>query len=154
MGWSRLPDDVRSASTLAHPDYADMCSMPTTVEADAERWARSMLGDTPDRAERFIWQRLLGLHLHPRPSPEYVAGWRIGRREPERVRLETGSPSFNCNMVILAGDGQIRLATLVRYIRPWRTRIWPPLSAVHRRLSPGLLRDAEQRLSAEPGATS
>lgn len=143
MGWDRLPDAVRSASTLSRPDYADMCSLQTTVDADAECWARAMLGDVADRAERFIWQGLLGLRLHPHPSPDHVAGWRVGLREPDRVRLDSGSPSFNCNMVILAGGGQIRLATLVQYVRPWRSRIWPPLSAVHRRLSPGLLRDAE-----------
>jgi hypothetical protein len=43
----------------------------------------------------------------------------------------------------------VSLATLLRYDRSLGRGVWPPLSAIHRRVVPGLLRDAAARVAAK-----
>lgn len=77
-----------------------------------------------------------------------VAGWLIGGRGESWVRLEAASRFLTGNLLVHTGQHQVSLATLVRYDRPWGRWVWTPLSAVHRRLTPGLLRDAATKVAA------
>ncbi|WP_405795640.1 hypothetical protein [Streptomyces sp. NBC_01506] len=138
---------MRALSALPAHHYADHFTLTTDTVATPERWARAMFGDVPTPAERFIWRGLLGLRLAPGRSPDTVAGWRIAARGEDWIRLEAASWFLACDLVVRSPHGQVSLGTFLHYTprRPGRA-IWPPLSAVHRRLAPGLLHDAEARV--------
>ena len=77
-----------------------------------------------------------------------MAGWRIGGRGDDWIRLEAGSWFLTGNLLVRTAGGRVSLGTFVRYDRRVGRGVWLPLSAVHRRLAPGLLRDAEARVRA------
>ncbi|GAA3388501.1 hypothetical protein [Cryptosporangium minutisporangium] len=145
-----VTESVRALSSLADAHYADHFALVTDSAADAtpEQWARAMFGDVPNPGERFIWRGLLGLRLSPGRSPDTVAGWRIGERGNGWIRLETASWFLSANLVVQAADGQVSLGTFIRYDRRLGGWIWRPLSRVHRRLTPGVLRDAATKVRA------
>ncbi|MFI6509290.1 hypothetical protein ACIBCT_16915 [Streptosporangium sp. NPDC050855] len=148
MGTRDVPASVRALSSLPDFNYADHFVLATTVEATPERWARAMFGDVPDATELLIWRGFLGLRLDRRRSPDTVAGWRIGGRGDDWVRLEAASWFLSGNLLVRVADGGVSLATFVRYDLPLGRVVWPPLSAVHRLLAPGLLRDAAAKVAA------
>jgi hypothetical protein len=150
-----LPDTVvlrsptasaRALVPLPRIDYADRCTLVTDVVATPEQWARAMFGDVPSTAERFIWRGLLGFRLARGPSPDTVGGWRVGGRGGDWIRLETSSRSLRGAMLVQAVPGRVTWTTCLHHDRAWSRVAWPPLSAVHRRLVPRVLREAEGRL--------
>lgn len=154
-GTHGVPKSVRNLSGLPGIDYADHFTLTTDIEATPERWARAMFGDVPNLGEQVIWRGFLGLRLSRGRSPHTVAGWRVGGHGPEWIRLEAASWFLGANLVVLTGGGRVSLATFVRYERPLGRRVWPPLSAVHRALVPGVLRDAATKIQAAgPGGVS
>jgi len=149
-GTREVHESVRALGSLPAIDYADLFTLRTDAEATPERWARAMFGNVPSPAERLIWRGVLGLRLDRRRSPATVGGWRIGGGGPDWIRLETASATLSCNLVVLAGDGRVSLATFLHYDRRLGRAVWPPLSAIHRRLVPGVLRGASSRLVSSP----
>lgn len=145
VGVSTVPDSLRSASSLPRIDYADAFTLTTGLSATPEGWARAMFGDTPDLAARLIWRGFLGLRLSQGAAPDTVAGWRIAERGQDWIRLEADSWFLNGNLVVRADGAGVSLGTFLHYRRPFGGLVWPPLSALHRRLAPGLLRDAAAR---------
>jgi hypothetical protein len=154
IGPAELPGVFLAASALPDPDYADLFTLTTSVDATAEQCARAMFGDVPDLAERFIWRVLLGMRLSRGRSPHTVAGWRIAARGEDWIRLEASSWFLTGNLVIRVTTHQLSLATFLRYDRMPGRLVWPPLSMVHRRLAPGLLRDTAKKLGTLPGSQS
>jgi len=134
-------------SSLSSIDYADHFTRATAADATPERWARAMFGDTPNATELLIWRVLLGLRLSRGPSPDTVAGWRIGGRGQDWIRLEAASWLLEANLVVQATSDRVALGTFIRYGRWPAHLIWPPLSAIHRYVVPGLLRKAVNRAS-------
>jgi len=145
VGTHEVPGSVRTLSSLPDPDYADLFTLSTDTEATPEQWARAMFGDVPSVAERLIWRGLLGLRLTRGRSPATVAGWQISGRGADWIRLEAASWFLTGNLLVQTADGRVSLATFLRYDRCLGRGVWPPLSAVHRRLVPGVLRDAAPR---------
>jgi hypothetical protein len=145
VGTHEVPGSVRALSSLPDPDYADLFTLSTDAEATPEQWARAMFGDVPSAAELLIWRGLLGLRLARGRSPDTVAGWQIGGRGADWIRLEAASAFLTGNLLVQTADGRVSLATFLRYDRCLGRGLWPPLSAVHRRLVPGVLRDAVPR---------
>ena len=143
-----IPGSVRTISSLADIDYADRFTLATDAAGTPEQWARAMFGDVPGVAGWSIWRGLLGLRLDRGRSPVTVAGWRVGGRGEDWIRLETASRSLGANLLVQSGEGQVSLTTCLRYDRRWGRVAWLPLSAVHRRLVPTVLRDAERRVRA------
>lgn len=137
---------ARALLSLPSVDYADRFVLTTEVDATPERWTRAMFGDEPSVAEQVIWRGVLGLRLRRGRSAETVGGWRIGRRGPDWIRLETDSWFLAANMVVQTGDGQVSWTTALHYAAPLASLVWPPASALHRRLVPGVLRSAARRL--------
>jgi hypothetical protein len=133
---------------LSTVDYTDRFSIRTDAPGTAEQWARAMFGNVPGPGELFLWGVVLGLRLTRGRSPDTVAGWRIGGRGDDWIRLETASPAMTANLVVRASDGEVSLTTRLRYDRAPARLIWPPLSAVHRLLVPRVLRDATTRMSS------
>jgi hypothetical protein len=136
----------RVLSSLPRIDYADRFAMTPGVDAGPERWARAMFGDVPSVGEVFIWRGILGLRLHRGRSPSTVAGWRIGGRGGDWIRLDARSWFLAANLLVRVVDGEVSLTTLLHYRRLPGRLVWPPCSAVHRRLVPRVLRDAASRV--------
>jgi hypothetical protein len=156
VGPHNVPRSVRALTSVPDVDYVDHFTVASTlasgVDATPEQWARAMFGDVPSIGERLIWRGLLQLRLDPGRSPATVAGWRIGGRGPDWIRLEAASWFLTANLIVRTGDGRVSLTTVVRYERRLGRRVWPPLSAVHRRLVPGVLRGASSRLPTAASA--
>lgn len=49
-GIDNVPSPVRALSSLPDAHYADQFTLPTSITASPEEWARAMFGDVPDRA--------------------------------------------------------------------------------------------------------
>lgn len=151
VGAHEVPASVRALSSLPDADYVDMFTLPADADATPEQWARAMLGDVPNSTEQLIWRGLLGLRLSRGRSPDTVAGWRIAGRGEDWLRLEAASWFLSADFVVRAADAQVSLATVLRYDRSLGRLLWPPLSALHRRLVPGLLRAAVAKTRAATG---
>lgn len=154
VGVHNVPEAIRARSSLSRIDYVDVFTLHLSTamargkSATPEQWARAMFGDVPALAERVIWRGLLGLRLAKGPSTDTVAGWRIAARGEDWIRLEAASWFLTDNLVVQVDDGRLSLGTFLRYDRRLGRTVWLPLSAVHRRLAPGLLRDAEAAVRA------
>jgi hypothetical protein len=136
-----VPEAIRSLSTLASPDYVDLFTVTTseTEGASPEQWARAAV-EAAGLGGQFVWRVLCGLRLEWRPSPDNVGGWRIADRGDGWIRLEAASWFMTAHLVLEVDDGHLSVATFIRYDRPIAALVWPPLSAGHRLLMPGLLR--------------
>jgi hypothetical protein len=136
-----IPDTIRAVSGMDRPDYIDLFTVTTIGAADAtrEQWFRTALEDIAGRGGQFIWRGILGLRLNSRPSMERVGGWKIADRGKDWIRLEASSWFLTAHLVTRVDDGHLSAGTFIRYDHPIAPLIWVPLSAVHRRLMPGLL---------------
>ena len=148
VGTHNIPESVRALSSLPDIDYADQFTLSTDAQATPEQWARAMFGNVPNVVELLIWRGFLGLRLSPGRSPGTVAGWQIGDRGEDWIRLEAASWFLTGNLLVQTADGRVSLGTFLRYERPLGRAVWPPLSAVHRRLVPGLPRAAAARAAS------
>ncbi|MEO3875232.1 hypothetical protein ABGB18_41150 [Nonomuraea sp. B12E4] len=148
VGTSNIPESVRALTSLPDIDYADQFTLSTDVAATSEQWARAIFGDIPNAGELLIWCGLLGFRLSRTRSPATVAGWRIGGCGEDWIRLEAASWFLTGNLLVWTVGEQVSLGTFLYYRRKVGHGVWPPLSAIHRRLVPGLLHDAEARLRA------
>jgi len=142
VGRRDIPELIRVLEVAPDADYVDVFTLATDAVATPERWARSMFGDVPNVAERLIWRGLLGLRLSRGRSPDTVAGWRIVRHGEDWIQLEARSWFLTGTLLVTTAAGRVSLATFLRYDRHLGGWVWPPLSAVHRRLVPGVLRGA------------
>jgi hypothetical protein len=145
VGARNVPESVRALGSLTAIDYADLFTLTTTTEATPERWARAMFGNVPSLGELLIWRGVLGLRLARGRSPATVGGWRIGGRGADWIRLEAASASLSCNLLVQTGEGRVSLVTFLHYDRRLGRVVWPPLSGIHRRLVPGVLRGGATR---------
>lgn len=144
VGLTDIPDTIRRLTTLVSPDYVDLFTVATSgaTGKSAEEWARTALEDTPTgRSAPVLW-RLLGLRLGPTPSPDYVQGWKIADRGDDWIRIETTSWFMTAHAVVQVDDGRVSIALFLRYDRPIAAVIWPPVSVMHRRAVPVILRQA------------
>lgn len=166
VGTRRVNESVRRLGSLPRLHYVDHFSLAVGRDMDGEggtgrgagatpeQWARAMFGDVPTPGEKFIWSGLLGIRLSRGRSPHTVAGWRIAARGDDWIRLEAASWFLSCNLVVRTAGGRLSLTTFVQYDRLIGRLIWTPLSAVHRRLAPGLLRASVAKLRAPREATA
>ena len=136
-----VPEAICSLSTLASPDYVDLFTVTTSeaVCASPEQWARAAV-EAAGLGGQFVWRVLCGLRLERRPSPDSIGGWKIADRGDSWIRLEAASWFMTAQLVLMVDDGHLSVATFIRYDRPIAALVWPPLSAGHRSLMPGLLR--------------
>ncbi|MGC5616160.1 nucleotide disphospho-sugar-binding domain-containing protein [Georgenia sp. Z1491] len=148
VGVDQVPTSTMSRTGIDAPDYADefTLDMPGADTATAETWARAMLGDVPSLAERFIFQVLLRLRLARTATDETVAGFAIAERTGERVLLEADSPLLRCRLLVQVREHSVSLTTVMGYHRRRGRITWTLVSAVHRRLGPGLLREAAAKV--------
>jgi hypothetical protein len=145
-----IPEGIRSLSGMDSPDYIDLFTATGNGAADAspEQWSRTAIEDVAGLGGQFIWRGVLGLRLKSRPSMERVGGWRIADRGKDWIRLEASSWFLTAHLVIRLEDGCLSAGTFIRYEHPIAPLIWVPLSALHRRLMPGLLDQTVRRRAA------
>ena len=145
-----IPDEIRSLCAMS-PDYVDVFSVPATRAAgiSPEQWARATIEDSAGWRGQFVWRVILGLRLEGRPSPDHIGGWRIADRGDDWLRVEASSWFLTAHLVVRLDDGRVMVGTFVRYDRPPAGLVWPPLSAIHRRAMPGLLRSAARHAAAK-----
>jgi hypothetical protein len=145
VGVSEVPEAVRSLTTLADPDYADLFTITTAMAADrsAEEWARAVLEQAPvsRRNARALW-RFMGLHLGPRHSADHVQGWKIAARGDNWLRVETASWYLTAQAVCLVEERQVSLSLSLRYDRPVGALVWTLVSGPHQRAVPVMLHQA------------
>src|SRR5207244_3389798 len=135
-----ISDEIRSLGTMDSHDYVDVFTITTTAAGDwsPEQWARAAVDFAAGVAGQFVWRVLLGLRLERRSTPDDVAGWTIVGRGDGLVVLEAASWFLTAQIVVRVGDGQVSVATFIRYDRLVAALVWPPLSVGHRRAMPGL----------------
>lgn len=148
VGTRNVPGSALALSSLPDLDYVDHFTVVTDAVASPEHWARAMFGDVPGLGQQLIWRGVLQLRLSSGRSPATVAGWRIGGRGPDWIRLEAASWFMSANLIVRTATGRVSLTTVVRYERRVGRHLWPRLSAVHRRLIPGVLRGAAVSIRA------
>ena len=145
IAYGRVPDAIRSLTTLADPDYVDLFTVttPTATDHSAEEWARAVLERAPlsRRNARVLW-RLMGLRLGPRHSPDHVQGWKIAARGDNWLRVETASWYVTAQAVCSVEEGQVSLSLSLRYDSPVATIVWALVSGPHQRGVPVMLRQA------------
>jgi hypothetical protein len=144
VGLRDVPEAISRVNTLANPDYVDVFTIASREAKDhsPEEWARAALENTPTgRSAPILWGSI-GLRLGPRPSSQHVQGWSITGSAEDWIRLEAASWFMTANAVVKVDDGQVSAALFVRYDRPIAAVIWPPVSVMHRRAMPRLLRQA------------
>ncbi|WUH98479.1 hypothetical protein OHR68_34015 [Spirillospora sp. NBC_00431] len=105
-----------------------------------------MFEDVAGAGGQRVWRRLLGLRLAPPPWTDTVAGWSVAERGDGWLRLQARSWMSTFNLVVRVEKGAVTLATLGRHDRTAGRIVWTAASRFHRRLAPGLLRDAVQSL--------
>ena len=143
-----LSGTIRALDVLPS-DYHDVF---TAIARDAartspERWARVALEGISPLGRFLAWRMLLGLRLEPRPSPDHLAGWRIVDRGDDWIRMESDSWFLTANVIFHVDEDHVSFATLIRYDRPIARLVWTPVSAIHRRLAPGVVRSAVRRVA-------
>src|SRR5260370_9904064 len=138
VGLRNLPEAIRSLGALANPDYVDLYTVTASEATDKspEGWARAALEETPTgRSAPSLW-RLLGLRLGPRPSPDYVQGWKIADRGDNWLRLGAASWFMTAHAVVHVAERHVCVALSLRYDRPIPALDWPPVSIIHRTAAP------------------
>jgi hypothetical protein len=105
-----------------------------------------MFGNVPNFFSLLIWRGLLGLHLSRARSPSTIAGWKIGGRGEDWVRLEAGGWLMAGNLIVRRGEGWVELVTTLFFRRWLGWVVWSILGGVHRSVVPGVLRGAMGRM--------
>ena len=143
-----VPEPIRTVSTLVDPGYAATFDVRTTPDdlRSAEQWARATFEGAARPIRGFLligWRGVLWLRLHPRRSPDYVLGWKIVGRGADWILLEVRSALMTAQQVFWVDEARVVQCTFVRYDRAVAAVVWPPVSLIHRRMVPYLLRRAK-----------
>jgi hypothetical protein len=137
VGVADAPAEVRARSAFPAPDYLDHFVLDVDGGSrDAEQWARVMFEHVGGQGAQRIWR---GLGLRLTPSPGNVAGWRVDGRGDDWIRLHATTWWGRGELVVHRGPSSVSLTTAMAYDSPAGRAVWGPTSAVHRRLTPGLL---------------
>jgi hypothetical protein len=146
-----VSEEIRSLCSLSRIDYADLFSVtaPAARDSSPEQWARAGIDVAAGAGGQFVWRVLLGLRLAARTSPDHVAGWTIGKRGEDWIRLEATSWFLTAHLVVRTEEDEASVATFIRYDRPPGSLVWPRLAVFHRRAMPGLLIRAARHIARE-----
>jgi hypothetical protein len=149
------PASIASVAAVRDADYTDVFSIATDgiPPASPEQWARAGVEHAAGLGGQFVWRVILRLRLRGGNTADRIAGWRIAERGDDWISLDASSSLLKANIVVGVGDGQVTIATCIRYDRPLAGPFWRPLSVVHRAAMPGLLRTAARHIASTVGAS-
>jgi hypothetical protein len=149
--WRReVPEAIRFLGALADSDYADIVT--ATVDqtpTDPEQVVHATVNGLPRWLPlliAFVQRVFLGLRLKLRPSPDRILGWQIADREENWIRIEAASWFLPGHVVMHVDEGQVSLASFIRYDRRLAAFVWPPVSLIHRQVALALIRRGIQGL--------
>jgi hypothetical protein len=140
-----VTEHTRNLDTLADPDYAAAWEViiPVGDTRSAEQWARAIFEDAPPALRAFVvagWTVGLRLSLGPRPSPDYVLGWKIESATGDQIILSVESMLIGTAQFVLhLENSQVLLTNFVRYEKPAARQIWSAVQPLHHRIVPYLL---------------
>jgi hypothetical protein len=139
---SHVSQAIRSLSTLERQDYVDLFTVTTDADGSPEDWARAGIDEAAGLGGQFAWRVVLGLRLESRSSTDHIAGWEVVERSDSFIVLEAASWCLTAQIVVAVDRAQVSVATFIRYDLPVAALVWGPVSVIHRRAMPGLLRSA------------
>lgn len=123
---------------LAGADHTDAVTATIgRTPAEPEQVVRQVLNGLPRGLPlliRFVQRVFLGFRLELRDSPDHLIGWKIADRGENWIRIETGSWFMTAHVVMHIDDGQMSLATFIRYDRRPAALVWPPVCLIHRQV--------------------
>jgi hypothetical protein len=142
-----VPEAIRCLSTLDSPDYVDhfIATASGATDKTPVQWAGAAVEGVYPWARLIVWRVLCGLRLEPRPSPDYLAGWRIADRGDSWIRIEASSWFMTVHIVFHVDEEHVSFSTFVCYDKAMAALVWPAVSIIHRRAVPDLLRYAVKR---------
>lgn len=152
-----VSEQTRAVDTLSEPDYGASWEVapPGGDERSAEQWARATFEEAPNALRAFIvagWSVGLGLRLGPRPSPDYVLGWRILTNTPDLIIMTVQSALLGtAHLVFEVESSRVRLTSFVRYEMRSARPIWSAVQPIHHQVVPYLLGRAASQ-SPKPDA--
>jgi hypothetical protein len=157
--WRReVPEAICSLAALANADYTDIvtATLDETPSGTPEQLIYAVLNGVP-RGLLFLIslvQRVfLGFRLKLRPSPDRLLGWKIADRGENWVRIETASWFLTAHVVMHLDEGQVALASFIRYDRWLAVFVWPPVSLIHRQVALVLVRRATRTQYSDPASS-
>lgn len=150
-----IPDRIRALTTFERVDYADAFTVAVrgASASSPEEWARALVEDAAGAAGQFVWRRILGLGLEPRPSAGRIGGWEVADRGDDWIRLEARSWFMAAQIAAYVSEDEVTAASFVRYDHPIARVVWVPVSIAHQRALPGLLRAAVGSVSSKRAVT-
>lgn len=144
-----IPAAIRALSPM-DADYIDLFVASHGADgATPERWARAAMEEGPGLGRFLAWQVACGLRLDTTPSPGRVAGWAVGERRDDLIRMEASSWYLTAHVAFLTQGSTVSMATFVRYDRPLARALWGAISVVHRAAVPGFLGAAAGRIARD-----
>jgi hypothetical protein len=144
---------------LADANYADIvtATIDETPSGTPEQLVRAVLNGMPRGLLVFVSlvQRVfLGFRLKLRPSPDRLLGWKIVGRGENWMRIEAASWFMTGHVVMHVDEGQISLASFIRYDRRPAAFVWPPVSLIHRQVALALVRSATRMQYRDRGSSN
>jgi hypothetical protein len=135
---------IEEADRPAGSTYASAFEVVPAVTdvRSPEQWARAMFEDAPGVMRWGVmmgWRFIMGFRLGPRPSPDYVLGWKIVTSAPEAIALEVQSSLATAYKVVRVDGPRVVVTTFVRYERTVARVVWATITPVHHRTEPFLL---------------
>lgn len=83
---------------------------------------------------------MFGAKLAPARSPEHIAGWQIGRDEPDAVRIDVEwAVGLRAQLVMRTQPSSVVFGTFVEYNRRAARVVWPVIVPIHRLIARYLL---------------
>lgn len=151
-----LDDDAVDRLVADGAHYVDLYTTHIApTHTSAEQLARAAYEGASAWGRFLAWRVFLGLRLDPHPwmpptvprgAPDHLAGWTIVDRGATWIRIQASSWFMTAFCVFEVDQGRASFATFVRYDR-WAARlVWTPVSIIHRRLAPDVLRAGVKRL--------
>jgi hypothetical protein len=145
VGVAQVPDATIARAGMAADD-ADRFSIEVPeVRRSALAWARTVLEETEaGRSAPRFWTAI-GVRLGPRPSPDHVQGWSILDQQESWVVLGSRTPYLEARAVVEVEGATVSVALVVHFRLPLVGRAaWWPISILHRRGVPVMLRQARR----------
>ena len=149
VGVKSIPAEHLALASFPAISYADFfTTRHSAPQASPEQWARAVFGSTPSLTQKIIWTVLLGIPLAAKRSPDTIAGWKVGGRGKDWVRLENRSRILRANLIVRVSQDDVSLLSVVRYENWFGAVWWPTLAVLHRYLVPRILSGAASRVES------
>jgi len=139
-----VPARVMALNLLDRVDYADAFIAKNVPSHTPEEWARIIVHNASPLVREFVFRahQILRLRVERSDSPEELMGWTIRHRGPHECVLGTEGALVTPRIVVTTPQGQLLVATLLRYDHVSARPIWTVIAPIHRAVARYLLPNA------------